>query len=272
MKYITALFFLPLLLGAQEYIKWQPAIKKMHQKGMQAHNSHSGRKAKQLQLKNINQSADLQISYILPTLAKKELSHKMGLITIPRTGMDNYHALVVQQSYKKSVSSSIRYIYSHGKPSKTSPTKITQLQKSDFEITPSPLPREHDRYKSSESYSFKLNFKGRGLSFSPVILETSNGSKQNFQSSSNGEFEITLPNDFKDVKKGRRANKPVEFVLKALHLHEGTTYSTTFTMPYHVNPSDYWQLQSYGLLLLIIGLITGIYIFRNIHKKKKRRA
>jgi hypothetical protein len=81
-----------------------------------------------------------------------------------------------------------------------------------------------------------------------------------------------MPNDFKEVKPGIRANRPAEFILKASHMHEGTTYTTTLAMPYHVNPTDYWRTQTLAIVLLILGLIIGIYMLRNVTKKKKRKA
>jgi len=81
-----------------------------------------------------------------------------------------------------------------------------------------------------------------------------------------------MPNDFKEVKPGIRANRPAEFILKASHIHEGTIYTTTLAMPYHVNPTDYWRTQTLAIILVILGLVVGIFMFRNIHKKKKRKA
>jgi len=272
MKYLIIAFVLSLSLQAQGYINWQPPVKKAHKGLSKEHNGHAPRKAKQLQLRNSNPNATSEVFYIMPTLEKHKLSLTDGLVSLPRTGMANYHALVVNQTDANSIKSSVRYIYGHGRPSKTSPTKITQIKKSELEIAPSPLPREHDRYTGSNSYKFELHFKGETLANTKVELTTSNASFESFKSDEDGEFKVTIPNDFKEVKKGRRANRPAEFILKALHLQDGVTYTTTFAMPYHVNPTDYWQSKTFGLTVLFIGLIIGIYMFRNINKKRKRKA
>jgi len=272
MKQLIIAILFSLSMQAQDYINWQPPVVKADKGANKGHGGHATRKAKQLQLSNSNSDALSEVFYILPTLEKRELSIKHGLVTLPRTGMANYHALVVNQADENRIESSVRYIYGHGRPSQISPTKITEMKKSELEISPAPLPREHDRYTGSNSYKFELHFKDKTLPNTTITLNTSNGSESSFQSDEDGEFKVTMPNDFKEVKSGRRANRPAEFILKALYLHEGITYTTTFAMPYHVNSVDYWQSKTYGLIILIIGLIIGIFIFRNINKKKRRKT
>lgn len=272
MKYfITALLFL-LPLQAQGFISWQKPVVKAQKPNHQNHGGHGGRKAKQLQLHNSNPVAHSEAFYILSTLEKRELSLENGLVTLPKTGVSNYHALVINQTYENNVNSSVRYIYGHGRPSKTSPTKITHMKKSELEIAPSPLPREHDRYASSRTYAFELRFKGKAFPNATVTLSTSNETEETFKSNEDGEFKVTIPNDFKDVKTGRRANKAAEFMLKASHLDNGINYTTTLAMPYSVNPVNHWQNRTMGLIVLVIGLIVGLFLFRNINKKKKRKA
>lgn len=268
MKYIMTLVVFSLLLQAEVYINWQPLVIKdayANQSG------HGGRKAKQFQVNNYDNEAETLVYYLLPTLEKRDLLIEDDTVSLPHTGMDNYHALVVNQTKEKSVSSSVRYIYSHGKPSRTSPTKITQTQKSDLEIAPILLPREHDRYTGSDSYDFELRFKGEALTQNSIIFTTNNGMQESFRSDAKGLFRVTMPNDFKDVQNSRRKNKPAEFILAATYIDQNITYTTTLAMPYHVNPVDYWQSQKLGLAVLIIGLVLGLYLFRNINKKKKRR-
>ncbi len=272
MKYfITALLFTT-FLQAEGFINWQPWIVKSKPSDKQEHSGHGGRKAKQFQINNFSPAANTEAYYLMPTLEKRELTIQDGLISLPRTGMENYHALVINQKHDKNVNSSVRYIYSRGKPSKVSPTKITQLQKSELEIAPVLLPKEHNHYKGSESYKFELRFEGHTLPEHTIAFTTSNGTKETFHTDENGKFCVTMPDDFKDVKMKRRANKPAEFVLAVTYEHEGIRYNSTLAMPYYVNPMDYWQTQTLAIVLVILGLIIGIYMLRNIHKKKKRKA
>lgn len=265
---MTALLF-SLSLQAESFINWQPPIARA---AAQEPAQHGGKKPEQFQLHKSNPAASTEIYYFMPTLEKRKLTLDEAQVSLPRTGMDNYHALVARQTDANTINSAVRYIYSHGRPSKTSPTKITNMKKSELEIHPAPLPREHDRYTGSNAYMFEVRFQDRKLAYRPVTFYTSNGSEETLESDEGGEFKVTMPNDFKEVKTGRRANKPAEFILKTSHLHEGITYTNTFAMPYYVNPIDYWQTQTLALVLVLFGLILGIFMFRNIHKKKKGKA
>jgi len=272
MKYFIIALLFSALLQAEGFINWQPPAVKAKKSGKQDHMGHGGRKVKQFQINGLNLDAKIELFYLMPTLEKKDLKLEHDLISLPRTGMENYHALVVNQIQEKNISSSVRYIYSRGRPSKVSPTKITQLQKSELEIAPILLPKEHNNYNGSESYRFELRFKGEVLPQHNITFTTSNGTKEIIKTNENGKFTVTIPNDFKDVKMKRRANRPAEFILAAAHKNEGLSYNSTLAMPYYVNPIDYWQTQMLAVALVFMGLIFGIYMLRNINKKKKRKA
>lgn len=272
MKCFIITLLVSTLLQAEGFINWQPPVVKAKPTGKSEHGGHGGRKAKQLQLHNFDPSATTEVFYLMPALEKRELTLKDGLISLPRTGMENYHALVANQTKENVIKSSVRYIYSRGRPSKISPTKITQFQKSELEIAPILLPKEHNNYKGSESYAFVLRFKDEVLPQHDIIFTTSNGTKNTFKSDEDGRFSVTMPNDFKDVKMKKRANRPGEFILSTVYKSKGITYDSTLAMPYYVNPIDYWQTQALAVVLVIFGLIIGIYMLRNVNKKKKRKA
>ena len=267
LKMFLALFLTPFLLQATDFIQWQKPQMKA-QGGHAQHGGHGG--AQKFEIGGFDADATYEVRYITSTLEALALEPKNGIVTPPRTGLNNYHALVVNEKCGDVFSSSVRYIYGHGKPSKTSPTKLTHLQKSELEIVPSPLPREHDRYTASKSYDFLLRFKGKPLQNIPIILNTQNGSELHATSGKKGTFAITLPNDFKAVKEDRGANKPAEFFLKAAYTSEGMQYATTLAMPYHVNPNDYWRSEPLGALLIVVGMIAGWFIMRRyVHNKRK---
>ena len=272
MKYFIIALLFSTLLCAEGFINWQPPAIKAKKTGKPEHMGHGGRKAKQFQINGLDHDSKIELYYLMPTLEKKDLKLENDLISLPRTGMENYHALVVNQTLEKSVSSSVRYIYSRGRPSKVSPTKITQEQKSEFEIAPILLPKEHNHYKGSNTYDFELRIQGEKLPKHSITFTTSNGTTETFTSDEDGTFKVTMPNDFKDVKMKRRANKPAEFILSATYTHKGISYSSTLAMPYYVNPIDYWHTQTLAIALVFIGLALGIFMLRNINKKKKRKA
>ena len=267
--YIFAIILLnPLLLLAEGFISWQKPTAATYNAG--GHHGGHGRKAQQFQISSFNPEKKYEVSYISSILETRDLEHKNGLVSLPKTGLGNYHALVVLAKDSSSVSSSIRYIYKHGKPSKTSPSKLTNMQKSPLEITPSPLPREHDRYKGSKTYNFKILFNSKAVSDLKLHFESENGTKETLVSNKDGSFSLTIPNDFKDVKTGRRANKPLNFTIKAKYEADGMTYYTTLSMPYSVNPNDYWRSEAMAPLLVIFGFIIGYYIIRRYVNSKRR--
>jgi hypothetical protein len=258
------------MLAGADYIHWQPPVVKHSKAKMKGHGGHSFRKAKKFEINNFNPTATTEAYYLLPKLEKKKLTLKNGLVTLPRTGIDNYHALVVIQKDEKAVRSSVRYIYSRGRPSKISPTKITAFEKSALEIEPILLPKEHSEYEGSDSYDFKVRFNRKPLANQRVTFVTSHGTKKTFTTNDDGRFSLTLPNDFKNVVMKKRRNKSAEFVLKTSYTQEGVEHTNTFSMPYYVNASDYWEDELGGAILLFLGLVLGLYLFRNINKKKKK--
>ena len=269
-KILAPLLLLPLFLQAESFLSWQKPEEKACHTQAGHHGGHGARKPLQFQVSDYDPNATYEISYISSTLDSKTLEPVDGIVTIPSTGFSNYHALVVTQKSEESVRCSVRYLYRHGRPSKTSPTKLTHLQKSDFEIVPSPLPREHDRYTGSKTYDFELLFKGAAVANTPVTMTTQFGTEIQVRTDKQGRFEVTLPNDFKEVKTGRRANKPCEFLLKAAYTHEGIEYRSTLSMPYHVNPNDYWRSELVGALLILVGLIAGYFMTRRYVNNRRK--
>lgn len=265
----TSLFF---MLAGANYINWQPPVAKQSKAKMKGHGGHSFRKAKKFEVNHFNPNATTEAYYLLPKLEKKALTVENGLVSLPKTGIDNYHALVIVQKDENSIHSSVRYIYSRGRPSKISPTKITAFEKSALEIEPILLPREHDEYKGSNNYNFKVRFNGKSLAHQSVEFLTSHGSKGSLKTDKSGKFTLTLPNDFTNVVMSKRRHKAAEFILKASYEDKasGLKHTTTFTMPYYVNPTDYWKDEPLGAIVLFLGLILGLYLFRSINKKKKK--
>jgi len=182
------------------------------------------------------------------------------MIHLPKSMYDNYHALTANVTQQNTHYFAVYYMYKFGKPSRTSPTKLTSMQKSTFEIIPDPLPREHDKYYGSKEYTFLLRFKNKPLAKQTVQLTTLNGSIKTVSTDKKGKFQLVLPNDFKNVKDGRRANPPSYFILSANFSQNDQQYYTTFTNPYYVNPNDYWSSIPAGVGVEGIGLVIGLFL------------
>jgi hypothetical protein len=175
--------------------------------------------------------------------------------------------MVAEGNGTNGIYSAIRYLSLQGRPSKISPTKLTALPKASLEIVPNPLHREHDRYTASKSYQFILRFHDKALANTTVSLETHNTPAQTVTTDAAGKFTITLPNDFKNVQIGRSENKPSEFLLSTQYRDGETLYQSSLTMPYSLNPNDYWQSQTYGAGAIFIGFLGGLFLYQR-HKKQ----
>ena len=219
---------------------------------------HHGRRTKQIMLAGA-EGADIVIWK--PDLEQIPLEAEMGVITIPKTGVDNYHAIVAEKDWGDTKETIIRYEYLRGKPSKRSPSELTSARKSAFEIIPDPLPREHQDYQSAEAWAFLLRFNGVPVADRTVVLETMNGSRLESVSDADGRVAFTLPDDFPDMIEGERDRRSADFQLSADHLADGITYQTTLSSKYEVNMS-HWRSAPLGAAVIGIGFIAGLFLGR----------
>ncbi len=203
-----------------------------------------------------------------PKLSETPLQPVQGKVSVKSTGMDNYHALVAVRNHEKLHESAVRYIYMHGKPSGESPDLLIGHEKAALEIEPSPLAREHWRYHGNTDAVFLLRFAGKPLANSTVELKTKNGTVGQFSTGPDGTFTVPLPDDFSNVKPGRMANRPSEFVLTARFSEGETSHVTTFSSEYHVNPEQ-WQSTALGVANIVGGILLGALILLAVRRKEK---
>jgi hypothetical protein len=196
-----------------------------------------------------------------PDLTSALLEVQHGGITIPNTGMDNYHALVATRSWSNLEDTLIRYEYLRGKPSGHSPSELAALSKSTFEIVPDPIPREHYRYLGNHTWDFLLRFKDAPLADTPVTLSTSNGTQLTGKSDAAGRVRFVIPDDFPEVQAGPTNNKPGELWLTAEHQDNGVTYHSALSAAYFIDPA-HWQSKSLAAAIFALGLVAGGIIGR----------
>lgn len=243
-----------------------PRIDQTHQKEQKlgSHGSH-GNKVEMFTLGNQG-SDSTSIRLIRPDLSSETLSLEEGNLKLPKATSGGFYALIAEENTTDGYFSAVRYISAMGKPSKVSPEKLTDLPKTVLEIVPSPLHREHDRYTASKSYRFIVTFMGKPLPMTNVILETQKTGAKSFMTDSRGEITVSLPNDFTDATPKRSENKPSEFLLSVSHAEGGKTYLSTFSMPYYVNPNDFWQSQSWGAGAAAFGFFGGMILYSRFRK------
>ncbi|MCU7948313.1 MAG: hypothetical protein KZQ72_17050 [Candidatus Thiodiazotropha sp. (ex Cardiolucina cf. quadrata)] len=149
--------------------------------------AHDHRGAKQITLEN---GEGATITLWKPDLSTQTLNLEHGGITIPKTGLDNYHVVVAEKDWGNHKEAVIRYEYMFGRPSKQSPSKLTAVEKTDFEIVPDPIPREHYRYHTLQTWGFLVRLHGKPLSNLELTLQTTHGSQQTVISDQYGRVEF----------------------------------------------------------------------------------
>ncbi|MCU7836926.1 MAG: DUF4198 domain-containing protein [gamma proteobacterium symbiont of Taylorina sp.] len=282
-KLTNVLLILAGVLGmsglCQAELLWNPKpAEKQQEKQHDQHAGHGQSRNKEKAF-YLEDNQNTVVKYIDPALKVLSLTAEdnTSKYILPKTGMDNYHALVAERITDISHESSLRYAYQRGKPSGFSPENLIQLSKLPLEIVPEPMIREHWRFYTNNSHLFQILFDKKPLVDSWVVFQTSNGTILDSKTDANGKVMFKLPDDFKDIKPGRRANQPAEFLLRSVQIDNGITYKTNFSAPYSVNPS-HWQSNNGGILALSIGFLAGIMIMRrhnqqiNITKAAKKSS
>jgi len=252
--------FIAGLLFAAGLFPWQ-AMAAMHWAPAPIKHSHGGHDRSAGKPYQLIDGKGATASIITPHLDKSELEVVHQKVVVKPTGMDNYHAIVATRMQGELFESATRYVYMFGKPSGASPSNIMAYEKSPLEIEPAPYAREHWRYYSDTEAVFIVRFKGKPLSFVDVNVTTSNGSTLKLKSDADGKITVLLPEDFETVSKGRRGNKPAEFILEAQFQASDKKYLTSLSADYHVNPR-HWQSTTLGLITIAVGMFLGLIIIR----------
>jgi hypothetical protein len=253
---VTALLPLSAMAAQpQEEIKPQPHAR--------SHNRHAG---KRIMLENAEGAS---ITLWKPDLTTLPLKLSQGGFALPGTGMDNYHAIVVERTWGNSRESLIRYEYLFGRPSKHSPRELTGAVKTDLEIAPDPIPREHYRYHSDQAWGFLLRLHGLPVAGVPLTLSTDNGTTLEAVSDDSGRAVFRLPDDFPDLMAGARDTRSAGFSVSARKHEAGIDYRTTLAADYRINPA-HWQSTPLGLLAAGFGVLAGGLLGRVKPKEGKR--
>ncbi len=250
--------------AAQADLHWKPYVN-----GAKGQHGHG---AKVFQLVDLTPAAIQTAELLHSDLERSALQAESDLYQVKGTGKNNYHALVAREDGESYRRMAVRYVYFNGKPVDESPSDMLAVPLGAFEITPSPLPREHWSYTSGNTYAFELTFAGEPLADQPVLVMTEYGGSEILHSDGQGNLEIVIPNDFTDVQPGRRANPPGELRLFSELQREGIEYQTSLSAAYRVS-SESWKSTSLGAGVALGGLIFGLWLNRRLpaHSRRKKR-
>lgn len=268
-QFLLSIIFLPLLLlstvfGDDDFIRFAPKISCHEDNSTSATGHEHGKKRETPKFTILGTDMLPQsLECYLPTLEKQPLPLKDGVFSQP-VGYSGFYAAVATVNENNISKSAVRYMRGMGRNINISTAKLTDMQKTKFEIVPQPLPR----YLSSKKYTFVLKFDSLPLAHTDVLFETENGSKSTLTTNEGGKIEITMPNDFSNIDFKNGKNKNSEFWLCASVDKGGVKYTTTLSSAYSPNPSDWWQSKNLGFAVIFVGFLSGMLIYRKTLAKK----
>ena len=196
-----------------------------------------------------------------PGVAPVVLASRDGVFNVhqndPKVG--NYHWLQARDETEGEVrvATTVAYFSNPG----PAPTALLAQAKSELELVPEPLPREHGQYRESEKWTFLVRFQGQPLTNQPLLLETEAGSRMPLASDAQGRVRVLFPRDMtrsaeSGAGDGHGRGRPGAFVLSTLHEAGGRRYLTAFNGSYGPDPERTRSLAAgagFGLLGMVLA-------------------
>lgn len=178
-----------------------------------------------------------------------------GRFQLQAGGVGNYHWLLAREETSAGVrvASTAHYFANPG----PAPTAMLARPKSDLEIVPAPLPREHNRYRENQEWDFLLRFQGQPLPGATLRFASDAGTRATFTSDAAGRVSVRFPDDVQAAPghggHGRGASN--RFVLAVEHEAGGRHYLTSFNYSYAEDVYTDRSLVWGGGFLALGGLI-----------------
>lgn len=192
-----------------------------------------------------------------------------GRFQLQAGGVGNYHWLLAREETPAGVkvASTAHYFANPG----PAPTAMLARTKSELEIVPAPLPREHNRYRENQDGDFLLRFQGQPLAGATLRFTSNAGAQAVFTSDAAGRVSVRFPDDVQAATghggHGMRASN--RFVLAVEHDAGGRHYLTTFNYSYAEDAYTARSLAWGGGFLALGGLIGLPLIIR---RKEENRG
>lgn len=212
-----------------------------------------------------------QISVYQPDGEVRTLALEHGGAELRAGATGNYHWLQAREESPEQVrvASSVRYFGNPG----PAPTAMLAQPKSELEIVPQPLPREHWQYRSGDTWDFLIRFQGRPLPQAKLHFTSSNGSHQLIESNAAGKASLAFPDDWPKAAEAadghRRPMAP--FVLVVEHSDAGRHYQTSFNASYSLDPMTGRNLAA-GVGFLALGGALALPLLRRRPAKKEEES
>jgi hypothetical protein len=177
----------------------------------------------------------------------------------------NYHWVVARQESDTEVRvASTAWYFSNPGPA---PTQLLEQPKTELEIVPQPLPREHSSYREAEEWQFAVRWNGLPLASQKVTLETEFGSRSSYVSDAQGMFVALFPRDFREQpsrgggEESTMGPRRAKFVLGTEHEADGKLYLTAFNYTYSPDPARERSL-GWGAAFGVLGMVAALPLLR----------
>jgi hypothetical protein len=223
-----------------------------------------GRSAQPLQLLDIH--AD-QVSVFAPggpaAQRTRQVPVRSGRVDITPAApmMGNYHWVQAREASAGMVHVAATAVY-FANPG-PAPTALLAEPRSELEIVPSPLPREHGHYRESERWHFLVRWQGAPLAGQAVTLETAHGSRSRAVSDAEGRITVLFPRDFypEAAGAGGHGRSGAPFVLWTERHEAGLHYLSSFSDQYHPDP-DRSRSLAWGAGFGLFGMALAVPLLR----------
>lgn len=203
-----------------------------------------------------NDLADAQGHRVLPL--------EMGGAKLDKPASGGFHLLTARETQGDTVRMAST-VYYFGERGGKNPTAMFMQTKEALEIVPQPFPREHSRYRANEDWPFLVRFKGQPLAGYRVLVQTSNGSRQELLTDAHGVFTLHVPDDFKLREEGAASahgmRRGADMVLAATHTEGATQYLTAFNSSYGEDAYANRDL-AWGVGFTLIGMLGAAPLLR----------
>ncbi|PLX72315.1 MAG: hypothetical protein C0607_17030 [Azoarcus sp.] len=176
--------------------------------------------------------------------------------------MGNYHwaqAREVRNGVVR-VASTVWYFSNPG----DAPTALLDRPKSELEIVPQPLPREHAHYRESEKWRFLVRWQGQPLPGQALTLETEQGSRSMAFTDDEGVATLVFPRDLgaQKVEAGAHGRRErAGFVLSTAYSTGDQTYLTAFNRVY-VPEAERSRSLAWGAAFGFVGMMIATPLLR----------
>lgn len=177
----------------------------------------------------------------------------------PRPEIGNYHWLSARFETPAHVAVASTVWFS-GLPG-PAPGELLRRPKSELEIVPDPLPREHASYRESEKWRFIVRFAGQPLAGQVVRLETERGTRSNFTTDADGVATVLFPRDLAPAAGGGHRQPGAGFVLSTERQDGERHYVTAFNLSYGPD-GDRGRSLAWGAAFGLAGMLAGASLLR----------